>query len=374
MDVSSFIFILSGANKILQIETISVQDIASIYVMVALMTETTVNNTEAELKPRKSRQEWNYHPDFPIDNNPLFSWPIRWRDALVYYRDGWLVLSEMTVCIALAVLIYAFATPALSLTKQFEPAWIAMIYARNLAVFVGVTGLLHYYFYTRQNQGTDLKYVPQFLSKGSRFLFNNQLYDNMTWSIGSGVAIWTFYEVIMMWGMANGYVALITFESNPIWTILAMPVISLWISLHFYINHRILHIKPLYDRFHALHHRNVNVGPFSGIAMHPVEHMLYFSSVLIHFVMPTHPMHIILHFYMLALGATFGHTGFDALVVKNKRRLAIGHFHHQLHHRYFECNYGSVDLPWDKFFGTFHDGTAEARAKMNKRIRKDQTA
>ena len=47
---------------------------------------------------------------------------------------------------------------------------------------------------------------------------------------------------------------------------------------------------------------------------------------------------------MLALSAVFGHTGFDALLVKNKRCLAIGHFHHQLHHRYFECNYGSVDL------------------------------
>lgn len=321
---------------------------------------------------KKPRQEWNFHPDFPIDNNPLFSWPIRWRDAWVYYRDGWLVLSEATICIALAVLIYLVATPSLMAAQTLSWGWTLEIYARNLLVFVGITGLLHYYFYARKQQNTDLKYVPQFLSKGSRFLFNNQLYDNMFWSIISGVGIWTGFEIIMMMAMANGMITTISFASNPIWTVLAMPLISIWISFHFYCVHRILHFKPFYDRFHALHHRNVNVGPFSGIAMHPVEHVLYFSSVLIHFVVPTHPMHIILHFNFLALGATFGHTGFDALLIKNKRRLAIGHFHHQLHHRYFECNYGSVDMPWDVFFGTFHDGTAEARARMNKRIRKDQ--
>jgi sterol desaturase/sphingolipid hydroxylase (fatty acid hydroxylase superfamily) len=60
----------------------------------------------------------------------------------------------------------------------------------------------------------------------------------------------------------------------------------------------------------------------------------------------------------------FGHTGFETLLVKNKKRLAIGHFHHQLHHRFFDCNYGSVDMPWDKWFGTFHDGSPNAMSRI----------
>ena len=24
---------------------------------------------------KAASREWNYHPEFPIDNNPLFSWP-----------------------------------------------------------------------------------------------------------------------------------------------------------------------------------------------------------------------------------------------------------------------------------------------------------
>ena len=46
---------------------------------------------------------------------------------------------------------------------------------------------------------------------------------------------------------------------------------------------------------------------------------------------------------------------------------ALGTFHHQMHHRYFECNYGSLEMPWDKWFGSFHDGTVEANERMQER-------
>jgi sterol desaturase/sphingolipid hydroxylase (fatty acid hydroxylase superfamily) len=41
-----------------------------------------------------------------------------------------------------------------------------------------------------------------------------------------------------------------------------------------------------------------------------------------------------------------------------------------MHHRYFECNYGSLEIPWDKFFGSFHDGTAAADVKIKERRKK----
>ncbi|MCE2516960.1 MAG: sterol desaturase family protein [Alphaproteobacteria bacterium] len=321
-----------------------------------------------------SSREWNYHPDFPIDNNPLFAWPPRPLDTLKYYRDSWLTLSEGTLFLAMAWVAITYMSPDLATTATLDWTWAGGIYLRNLATLIVVAGGLHYYFYRRRGQQTELKYTSKFLHRPSeRFLFNNQLYDNMFYTLVSGALIWSAYEVLMFWAMGNGMITLSSYGENPIWTFAALPLISLWISFHFYLNHRILHFKPLYDRFHALHHRNVDVGPFSGISMHPVEHVLYFSSVLIHFVVPTDPMHVIFHFYMLALSAVFGHTGFDALLVKNKRRIALGHFHHQLHHRYFECNYGAVDMPWDVLFGTFHDGTPDARKKMMARIRKNQT-
>jgi lathosterol oxidase len=322
---------------------------------------------------RAAEREWNYHPDFPIDNNPLFSWPPRISDTLTYYRDSWLTLSEGTIFTALAILVLYFAHPSLTTTATLDWTWIAAVYARNFITLLVVAGGLHVYFYTLRSQETELKYVKPFLSRGgSRFNFQNQLHDNAFWSLGSGVLIWTGFEVLCLWAMGNGHIRAISFAEMPVWSVLALPAIFMWVSFHFYCVHRLLHTKLLYDWVHVLHHRNINVGPWSGLSMHPVEHLFYFSSLLIHFVVPTHPMHILFHFYTLSLSAVFGHTGFDALLVKNRRRLAIGHFHHQLHHRYFECNYGSVDMPWDVFFGTFHDGTQEARKRMMKRIRKGQ--
>ena len=40
--------------------------------------------------------------------------------------------------------------------------------------------------------------------------------------------------------------------------------------------------------------------------------------------------------------------------MKDENRLKLGTFHHQMHHRYFECNYGSLEIPWDEIFGSFH--------------------
>jgi len=44
--------------------------------------------------------------------------------------------------------------------------------------------------------------------------------------------------------------------------------------------------------------------------------------------------------------------------------LPLGTFHHQLHHRYFTCNYGGLEMPWDQWTGSFHDGTHESHQEF----------
>ena len=92
--------------------------------------------------------------------------------------------------------------------------------------------------------------------------------------------------------------------------------------------------------------------------------------MLIHVVVPAHPLHILYHMQYLTLTAATTHSGFEGLMVRDRNRLALGTFHHQMHHRYFECNYGSLEVPWDKLFGSFHDGTPEADALMRERRRR----
>ncbi|MCH1585140.1 MAG: sterol desaturase family protein, partial [Flavobacteriales bacterium] len=162
-----------------------------------------------------------------------------------------------------------------------------------------------------------------------------------------------------LWLMANGYVPTITLNSNPILFCAIIVALPIWSAFHFYWVHRLLHVPFLYTRVHSLHHRNINIGPWSGFSMHPVEHLLYVSSMCIHWILPSSPIHIAYHVMYLAPGAAMTHTGYEALLIKDKRQLELGTFYHTLHHRYYECNYGNQEMPWDRWFGTFHNGTEE---------------
>lgn len=104
--------------------------------------------------------------------------------------------------------------------------------------------------------------------------------------------------------------------------------------------------------------------------MHPGEHLLYLSGLLIHLAVPTHPVHMLFHVFWLTLATATSHCGYESVVVGGKPRVRVGAFFHQLHHRYFECNYGNAEMPWDKWFGSYHDGTSEATHHVRQRKQK----
>ncbi len=311
---------------------------------------------------------WNHIPDVPIKVSPFFSWPLRPVEMLRWVLDSWLLISEKLIVLGISCACYIWFSPSLEETRSLELGWIAQIYVRNFLLIFAIAGLLHLWFYKYSLQGNRLKYDPRpLMVKGKQFTLGGQIRDNMFWTLGSGVFFWSAYEALMFWALANGYVPLVTWAAHPIWFVAIFLLIPLWESLYFYWIHRLIHIPFLYRHVHSVHHRNINVGPWSGLSMHPAEHAIYLGSVLIHFLVGAHPLHIIFHLQYYALTAVTTHTGFQGLVVKDKNRLALGTFHHQMHHRYFECNYGSLEVPWDKWFGSFHDGTVEANERIQAR-------
>lgn len=316
-----------------------------------------------------SRKEWNHMPEVPIGVSPLWQWPPKPYAVFRWYFDAWFFLTINLAILGLCFLSLYFASPTLVETAK-PGLWIVEILIRNLVIFTAVAHGLHVWFHGAQVQGLDKKYDPRpFPRQGRVFSFGDQLRDNIFWSLASGVTIWSGYEALIWWAMANGYASVITFGANPIWFVAVFFLIPVWESFYFYWIHRALHVDVLY-RFHALHHRNTDIGPWSGLSMHPVEHLMYFGTVLIHFVIPSHPVHVIFHLAYYALTAATTHTGFEGLWIRNRKRLHLGMFHHQLHHRYFECNYGNLDVPWDKFFGSFHDGTEAEKTRMKERIKR----
>tara|TARA_X000000950_G_scaffold284315_1_gene387148 strand:+ start:631 stop:1524 length:894 start_codon:yes stop_codon:yes gene_type:complete len=289
---------------------------------------------------------WNHTPKVPLQVSPFFSWPPRPMAMLKWFWNSWFFITERLIVVAIACISFYWSQPSLDKTKTLAFVWIAQMFIRNVALITLVAGGLHLYFYTFTKQGQKLKYDPRPLMKnGRQFTLGDQIRDNMIWTIASGVTVWTFYEVLMFWAMANGYAPMLTWAAHPVWFIALFLLIPVWESFYFYWIYRFLHIPFLYKQVHALHHRNINVGPWSGMAMHPVEHLIFLGSVLIHFVVAAHPLHILYHLQYYALTAATAHTGFERMLVKDKNRLKLGTFHHQMHHRYFECNYGSLELP-----------------------------
>lgn len=310
--------------------------------------------------------QWHYRPPVPIQVSPLFTWPLSAAAIFQWIARRWFTIAENAILVVVSFVSWFWFQPALEEAKTLEVGWIAELYVRNFVLLTLVAGGLHLYFYTWRRQGQRLKYDARELKTGNRvFTFNHQVFDNVFWSLGSGVAFWTAYEVLMFWAMANGYAPMLRWSDNPVWFIALFFLTPLWISFHFYWIHRWIHWQPLFRVVHALHHRNTNVGPWSGLSMHPLEHLIFFSSVLIHWLVAAHPVHILFHMQHQALTAATSHTGFAGILVKDKNRLALGTFHHQMHHRYLRCNYGNLEVPLDKWFGSFHDGTEASHERFS---------
>jgi len=321
--------------------------------------------------PGRFAKQWNYRPAVPIHTSPLFKLPVKPVDVARWFISRWFVFGENLIIVGLATLTWFYFQPPLAKTRTLAFDWIAVMYLRNLILICLVAGGAHYWLHWRKLQGDKLKFDSRDLDgTGKQYSFNHQMRDNIFWTLGSGVFFWTAYEALMLWAMANGYVPMLKWTQNPIWFVVLFLLTPLWISFHFYWIHRALHWPPLYKLAHALHHRNTNIGPWSGLSMHPVEHIMFFSSVLIHWIVAAHPIHILFHMQHQALTAATSHAGFEGLVVKEKKALALGNFHHQMHHRYFECNYGNLEVPWDKAFGSFHDGTSRSHEAFLERRRK----
>ena len=313
-----------------------------------------------------SRGEWQ-----PTDRPapaPLWAWPPRPRETFKFFFGFPGYLWPWNLMFGLiAVATWVYTQPELSQMAEFQVDWIAQLYVRNLALLLLFSGGLHLWLYTFRGQGTKYKYNPKWLGgKNPTFLWGNQLADNVFSSVISGCTVWTAYESLMMWSYANDLLPYVDWETQPVYFVVLLALLMLWQTIHFYFGHRLIHWRPLYRSAHYLHHKNVNVGPWTGLAMHPIEHVIYFTAVLIFWVVPSHPIHAMFTLQFAALMSTVGHIGFDKLVVTKKISFPSD-FYLYLHHRYFECNYGNTVFPIDKLFGTFHDGSPEAHARMQER-------
>ena len=251
--------------------------------------------------------------------------------------------------------------------RTFSVGWIAEILARNLVLVVAWYGLFHLRLYRWKSQDTRFKYNARWPRHSDRFAFGSQTAENVAWTLLSGVPVLTAWEVTTHWLFANGHISWLRWSQHPVWFVGMFVLIPLWRELHFYAVHRLIHVPALYKVVHSLHHRNTNPSPWSGLSMHPLEHVVYFSAVAIHWVVPSHPLHAMYNLVHLTMAPVPGHSGFESIELGESMKLDANGFGHYLHHKYFEVNYSDGAIPFDRWFGSFHDGSQEAHERLNAR-------
>ena len=309
-------------------------------------------------------------PNEAAPRNPLWLRPTNFFNIFKWFIFSY-IFSWNIFYFSVALVSWLFFTPALETMKYLEWDWVSLILLRNLIIVTIFFNLIHIPLYVKKLQGIKFKFNPSWPEKKQKiFTFKKQSFDNFFWSLGFGVPIWTLYEVISFWLFASGKIEIINPNSSPVYFILIMLFIPLFREAHFYSVHRLLHWPPFYKIAHNVHHRNTNPGPWSSLAMHPIEHILYFSGVVIHWIILSHPLHVMYHIFHAGLGSANGHIGFKKMLINNKKGIDLHNYNHYLHHKYFEVNYGNLTLPFDHWFGTYHDGSKEHHEKMMLRLNK----
>ncbi|WOH52477.1 sterol desaturase family protein [Bradyrhizobium sp. sBnM-33] len=318
---------------------------------------------------RDKRGSWT--PNKRPTRAPVFLWPVQPKKILVWLFGYPGYLWPWTAGLfAISFVSWTYLTPSLETMREFGAGWVSLIFLRNAALAVLVYGGFHTLLYIQRRQQTDFKYNAKWPDPdNSAFMFGSQTAENVFLTMCSGVPVWTVYEVFAWWMFANGYISYLDLQQHPVYFIALLLLVPMWASLHFYLIHRLIHIRPLYHIIHKVHHKNVNPGPWSGLSMHTFEHIIYFSGFLIYFVVPSHPLHAMFWLMVQALVPARGHLGFDRIVTDEEKFIDTDGYNHYLHHKYFEVNYGDRLVPLDEWCGTAHDGSPEADEAMYKRLK-----
>lgn len=320
---------------------------------------------------RNKRGDWA--PAQALGTSALFDWPPRPGRLLAWLR-GYLWPWNL-LFLALALLYWHFVVPGAATLATLQWGWVLGLLAANTVGIFLFYGAVEWRLYIGRAQERRFKYNARFPAEqpSDVFRFRSQNLDNALRSFLVGVPLGTAIEALLLWLFASGRAPQLAWDANAaalVAWVLLVPAIH---ELHFFAIHRAIHWGPLYRWVHSVHHNSVNPSPWSSLSMHPVEVLLYFGVACWTLALPSHPFVAVYFFTLAGFGAIVGHIGFDRIELGSRHAQPSHAYAHYLHHKYFEVNYcDNGVLPLDRWFGTWHDGSAEGERRMQERFRRKQ--
>jgi len=151
---------------------------------------------------------------------------------------------------------------------------------------------------------------------------------------------------------------------------LSIPLMIVAHDAWFYWSHRLMHTRALFRLVHGVHHLSRNPTPWAAYAFHPYESVIEaLGVVLIFFIMPSHPMALLIFQTISAAINVYGHLGYE-LYPREWPRHWLGRWintsvAHNAHHEKARHNFGFYFLFWDRWMGTL-DPAYEARYREKK--------
>lgn len=164
----------------------------------------------------------------------------------------------------------------------------------------------------------------------------------------------------------------------PLWyTILSVPLAIVLHDTYFYWTHRLMHHPRLFKAMHLVHHRSTNPSPWAAFAFHPLESVVESGILLVLvFIIPLHPYAIIAFLLFMTGENVMGHLGYEffpAWLTRSRLgRWLNSSTNHNMHHRYFEGNYGLYFRWWDVWMGTTHPKYEETLERVQSASKREQ--
>ncbi len=224
------------------------------------------------------------------------AWPT-WTKSVFQYAIGCHYGHALELLVALLCYRTVWAaTFPLAGTLDFSPGgWISLVFAFHLISELLTYGFWHWMMYGSHSAPLrKYKYNPNEQYEGpdgAEHLSRERFYTTLGWLQAAATQCVVMHAWATGWGGLKHYD---DFGSTPVRSVLLLAAGTYWREIHFYFIHRVMHPfwpdlakdspwryvdagRALYSVAHSVHHKSYNPGPWSGMSMHPLEHLLYFS-------------------------------------------------------------------------------------------------